>query len=103
MREVENSSWASIRRGVSFVEATKTCNKAPRDTAWVDITREDMGMLRYSLVGSWKTEPDSFPSTKEMKAWARVAWRLKGDLMVTFLNLDIMLWSSLIWKMQNGF
>ena len=40
-------------------------------------------------MGSWKTEPDSFPSTKEMETWARVAWRLKGDLLVTFLNFDL--------------
>ena len=41
-------------------------------------------------MGSWKAKPNSFPSTKEIETWARVAWRLKGDLMVTFLNSDLM-------------
>ena len=43
-------------------------------------------MLKGCLVGSWKSQPDPFPSAKELEAWARVAWRLKGNVMVAFLK-----------------
>ena len=49
------------------------------------------GMLENCLVGSWKTPPNSTPSTRELESWARAVWKLKGGITVVFLNSDLML------------
>ena len=50
-----------------------------------------MGTLNNCLVGSWKTPPDSFPTVTEVEAWARGAWRLKGNILVAYMNNDLLL------------
>ena len=49
-----------------------------------------MGILQYCLVGSWKTPLDPSPSTLEVEEWVRVAWLLKGNLMMVHLNNDLL-------------
>ena len=66
-------------RGVEV--AGKDCSSVD-DVVWVDagdcVPREAVGILQYSLIGKWKTKPASHPLTKELEAWARMTWRLKG-------------------------
>ena len=49
------------------------------------------GKLKNSLVGSWKQTPDFIPLTRELELWARAVWKLKGGVLVAFLNKDLML------------
>ena len=49
------------------------------------------GTLKKCLVGSLKAPPYSTPSTRELKSWARAVWKLKGGILVDFLNRDMML------------
>ena len=49
------------------------------------------GTLKNCLVGSWKKTPDSIPSTRELESWAKAVWKLKGGILVAFLNRDLML------------
>ena len=30
------------------------------------------------------------PSTKELEAWAKTTWRLKGGVLIAFLNKDLL-------------
>ena len=42
-------------------------------------------------MGSWKERPDALPLVKEVESWAKAVWRLKGGLMVAFLNNDLLI------------
>ena len=42
--------------------------------------------MLYSLIGKWKTKSVSCPSMKELEAWVRTTWRLKGGVLIAFLN-----------------
>ena len=48
-----------------------------------------MGTLKFYVVWSWENVPDSFLSAMELEAWARTTWRLKGSLMVAYMNQDL--------------
>ena len=69
-------------------------DEKPKDAIWIDVgenlPRADLGTLKYGLVGSWRSKPDYNPTVKDLEAWARVAWRLKGDVMFLFLNNDLL-------------
>ena len=52
-------------------------------------TSVNVGILKYCLVGSWKTTLDP-SSSMEVEEWVRVAWQLKGNLMVVHLNNDLL-------------
>ena len=55
-----------------------------------NLSRDEMGTLKFCLVGRWENPPDSYPSAMEMEAWAKRGWRLKGNLMVAYMNQDLM-------------
>ena len=55
------------------------------------VPKKAMGTLNNCLVGSWKTSSNSFPTVKEVEAWARGAWRLKGKVLVAYMNNDLLL------------
>ena len=65
------------------------------NTIWVDIgeshLRSSLGTLKNCLVGSWKEHLDALPSVKKVESWAKAVWRLKGGLMVAFLNNDLLI------------
>ena len=54
------------------------------------VSQEAVGILQYSLIGKWKTKPAFCPSTKELEAWSRTTWRLKGGVLIAFLNEDLL-------------
>ena len=80
--------------GRSFDEVVKYQRRGD-NTIWVDTgefhLRSSLGILKNCLGGSWKELSDSFPSTKEVESWAKAVWRLKGGLMVAFLNNDLLI------------
>ena len=84
-KEVEKTKGGTIVKGLSFVEVVNL-KKTPSNVVWVDVgesvPKKAMGTLNNYLVGSWKTSPNSFPIVKEVEAWARGAWRLKGKVLV---------------------
>ena len=49
-----------------------------------------MGILKYCVVGTWENTLDLYPTTLEMEGRAKTTWRLKGSLMVAFLNQDLL-------------
>ena len=49
-----------------------------------------MGNLKFCLVRRWENSPDTYLMDLELEAWARTTWRLKGSLMVAFLNQDLL-------------
>ena len=55
------------------------------NVVWVDVRdyvlRKAIGIMWYSLIGKWKTKLEFHPSTKELEAWARTTWRLKGGVL----------------------
>ena len=65
------------------------------NTIWVDIgeshLRSSMGTLKNCLVGRWEESLDDLPSVKEVESWAKAVWRLKGRLMVAFLNNELLI------------
>ena len=85
---------AEVRAEISYVEATKGGRQNLEDAIWIDVgenlPRADLGTLKYGLVGSWRSKSDYNPLVKELEAWARVAWGLKGDVMFLFLNNDLL-------------
>ena len=88
----EFSYGGSTPKSHSHAEAVRS-KKVATQGVWLDVgdcgPKDNMGMLKHNLVGSWKIPLDPFPSASEMEAWAKKVWRLKVDLMVTFLNEDL--------------
>ena len=78
----------------SFDEVVKYQGRGD-NTIWVDTgeshLRSSLGTLKNCLVGSWKERPDALSSVKEVESWAKAVWRLKGGLMVAFLNNDLLI------------
>lgn len=37
------------------------------------VPKGHLGIIKYCLVGSWKTRPDPYPFLDELEAWAKVA------------------------------
>ena len=65
------------------------------NTIWIEVGEslswDEMGTLKFcQVVGRWENPPNSYMSAMEMEAWAKKVWRLKGSLMVAFMNQDLM-------------
>ena len=73
----------------SFMEIT-TPRRIKQDTIWLDISecilKGDMGLLKYGVVGSWKSQPATDLLLTKVEAWAERAWRLKGRIAIHPLN-----------------
>ena len=93
-RVIEDENDGSLFPGKSFVEVTKAERSHSPNMIWVDVgeclPREAMKTLKFCLVGRWENPPDTCPTDLELEAWARTTWRLKGSLMVAFLNQDLL-------------
>ena len=65
-------SWGCIG-----AEASRKGCSGMGNAVWVDagdcVPQEALGVLKYSLVGKWKTKPEFLPTEKDLEAWARVA------------------------------
>ena len=92
-RVIEDKNEGNLLWGRSFVEVTKEERNHSPNMIWVDagecLPREAMGTLKFCLVGRWENPPDTYSTDLELEAWARTTWRLKGSLMVAFLNHDL--------------
>ena len=82
-----------------------------QDTLWMDISdhilKGDLRMLKNGVVGSWKSNPATNTTSSEMDAWAKKAWRLKGNVFFHSLNPNLFfmgfdLTEEADWVMENG-
>ena len=52
--------------------------KRRQDTIWLDISecipKGDLGLLKYDVVGSWKSQPATDLLLTEVEAWAKRVW-----------------------------
>ena len=85
--------------------------KGNQDMIWLDISKfiskEFLGSLKYGVVGGWKSKQALDPPLTDLVAWAKRAWRLKGD--VKFQKLSQKLFflgfesvEEAEWVMENG-
>lgn len=49
-----------------------------------------LGLLKFSLDGNWKNPSDSSHSVEDMEEWASFAWRLKGSILIAYINQDLL-------------
>ena len=65
-----------------------------KNAVWVDVSDcvsgKALGILQFCFIEKWKTKPEHLPAAKEVEAWAREAWRLKGGVMLAILNEDLL-------------
>ena len=82
-----------------------------QDSLWLDISdyilKGDLGLLKDGVVGSWKTKSVTNTISSEMEAWAKKAWRLKGNMSFHPLNQNLFfmgfdLTEEADWVMENG-
>ena len=82
-----------------------------QDALWLDISdhilKGDLRMLKNGVVGSWKSNPATNTTSSEMEAWAKKAWRLKGNVFFHSLNQNLFfmgfdLTEEADWVMENG-
>ena len=82
-----------------------------QDALWLDISdhilKGDLGVLKDGVVGSWKSQPATNMTSSEVEAWAKKAWRLKGNMFfhplnqnLFFMGFDLM--EEADWVMENG-
>lgn len=64
-------------KGFSSTKALKREGSGHNAPLWVDISdavlRGRLGILKFCLVGSWKTRSNLYPSPVDLEAWARAA------------------------------
>ena len=82
-----------------------------QDALWLDISdyilKGDLRMLKDGVVGSWKSKSTTNTISSEMEAWAKKAWRLKGNVFFHSLNQNLFfmgfdLTEEADWVMENG-
>ena len=82
-----------------------------QDASWLDISdyilKGDLGFLKDGVVGSWKSKQATNTTPSEMEAWAKKAWRLKGNMFCHPLNQNLFFMSfdsteEADWVMENG-
>ena len=82
-----------------------------QDTIWLDISecilKGDLGLLKYGVVGSWKSQLATNLLMTEVEAWAKRVWRLKGRIAIHPLNQNLFFLGfdsskEAIWVMENG-
>ena len=64
-------------------------------------------MLKYGVVGSWKSQPLKVPTLPELEYWVERAWRLKGNLLFYSLNHYLLYMEfdsaeEAKWVLENG-
>ena len=76
--------------GLSFAEDFREGCSSVENVVWVDVgervPKEALGTLKICLTGRWRTQPSPTPSAHDLEVWARVAWRLKGGIMIAYIS-----------------
>ena len=82
-----------------------------QDALWLDISdyilKGDLGLLNDGVVGSWKSQLATNTISSKVEAWAKKAWRLKGNMFFHPLNQNLFfmgfdLTEEADWVMENG-
>ena len=85
--------------------------KEKQETIWLDISESiskgNLGVLKNGMLGGWKSQQKVEMSLRDLEAWAKSAWRLKGRVLFQQLNqnlffLDFDLVEEAYWVMENG-
>ena len=85
--------------------------RSKQETIWMNISEYSpngvLGLLKYGVVGRWKTLPTTAQTLREVVDWAKRAWRLKGRIAIHPLNQNLFfmgfeLSEEVIWVMENG-
>ena len=67
--------------------------KEKQDTIWLDISESiskgNLGVLKNGMVGGWKSQQKVEMSLRDLEAWAKSAWRLKGRVLFQQLNQNL--------------
>ena len=80
-------------------------------TIWMDISeccpKGDLGLLKFGVVGCWKTLPGTPQSLIEVEAWAKRVWKLEGRIAIYPLNQNLFfmgfeLSEEARWVVENG-
>ena len=84
--------------------------RSKQETIWVNISEYSpkgaLGLLKYGVVGSWKTLTATTQTLTEVVNWAKRVWRLKGRIAIHPLNQNLFfmgfeLSEEAIWVMEN--
>ena len=82
-----------------------------QDTLWLDISdcilKGNLGLLKYGVVGSWKSQTAISTISSEVETYAKKAWRLKGNMIFHPLNQNLFFMGfdsteEADWVMENG-
>ena len=49
------------------------------DRSGESLSRDEMGTLKFCLVGRWENPLDSYPSSMEMEAWAKKSFEVERE------------------------
>ena len=64
------------------------------NAVWVDVGDrvygKALGSLHFYFIGKWKTKLEPYPTTEELEAWFRDAWRLNEEVKLVVLNEDLL-------------
>ena len=71
------------------------------------IPKGNLGLLKYGVVGGWKSQKVVDPPLTELEAWAKRAWRMKGSVLFQHLNQNLFFMGfesveEINWVMENG-
>ena len=82
-----------------------------KNAVWVDVGDnvygKALGSLQFSLIGRWKTKPEPYPTTEELEARFRDAWRLNEEVLLAVLNEDLLVFEfnspeKAKWVLESG-
>ena len=64
-------------------------------------------MLKYGMVGSWKSQLVKGPTLSKLESWAKRSWRLKGNVFFYSLNQNLLYMEfdsakEAKWVLDNG-
>ena len=85
--------------------------RSKQEIIWVNTSEYNpkgvLGLLKYGIVGRWKTLPITAQTIPEVTDWAKRVWRLKGRIAIHPLNQNLFLMGfelseEAIWVMENG-
>ena len=51
---------------------------------------KEVGSLQFSMIGRWKTNPESYPTVEELEVWFSEVWRLNEEMKLAALNEDLL-------------
>ena len=82
-----------------------------QETIWLNTSEScskgELGLLKFGVVGSWKTHPGTAQPLLEVEAWAKRVWKLEGRISIYPLNQNLFFMGFKLaeearWVMEKG-